>query len=90
MYRHFIDQLMNHSTLAALAYIALVPKWTAPSLDAKITAFIGIQTVIFLCAVAGLCGLRIPPWINWVGFAINFAWITVLTVYFLTFTMRLF
>jgi len=78
------------TTIAALAYIALVPKSTAPSLDAKIAAFIGIQTVIFLSAVAGLCGLRIPSWINWVGFAINFAWITVLTVYFLTFTMRLF
>jgi hypothetical protein len=77
-------------TLAALAYILLVPKSTAPSLDAMITAFIAAQTVILLSAAMALCGLGIPPWINWIGFAINFAWVAVLTAYLLTFTMRLF
>lgn len=47
-------------------------------------ALMAYATVIFVCAAGALCGLRIPAWINWTAFAVNFV-LSILLLAFLLF-----
>jgi hypothetical protein len=47
-----------------------------------VTAF---AAATFVCAAGALYGLRIPAWVNWTAFAVNFSLSALLLAFMLTF-----
>ena len=59
--------------------------------DNAVLLLVAFEIVTALTSIGALCGLRIPSWIVWFTFAINFLLIAALAVFLLTFKMtRLF
>jgi hypothetical protein len=59
--------------------------------DAAPLAITAYAMAAFILSACALCGLRIPAWINWTIFAINFSLGTLLLVFLATFKItRLF
>jgi hypothetical protein len=61
------------------------------STDVAPLALTAYALAIFLCAACALCGLRIPAWLNWSLFAVNFGLGVLLLAFLATFRItRLF
>ena len=56
--------------------------------DCALLALTAYAAATFVCAAGALYGLRIPAWINWTAFAVNFALSTLLLAFLLFFKIN--
>ena len=82
--------VVNLIVAAAVLAYQFPLQGTAVLQDSALLRLVAFEIVTALTSMGALCGLRIPNWIVWLTFAINFLLIAALAAFLLTFKMRLF
>ena len=55
--------------------------------DYAITSLVGFESITLLSSICALAGIRVPSWIIWIGFGVNFLLAVALMAFVLSFKM---